>query len=588
MLYCAFVSPGATFNPAVHNREDMEVYNITLKGDEGDAAELTLEVLNTRAAFPGRRLFLSEDGRLLMTGWVVSAIGQVGETITVQAVGKPPNAGELQAVLCDSLKVAPHYDELSIPEAQRDDISEVLAGHSKVLNWDRITNTCSALDLFLTDRPAVDVVPYKDSLGVSFTEPPAGVDVSAVARWSQVVDNTQDIGRQVDGLKTMTAENLVSNWPKKGEEMADGVFVLESYLREKTDAAGLPVREYHEVPRPKEEGEFNIDPSIEDSTVEFEKAFVSEMEAKLSVNHRFEVRRTETADFSMLLPIQADVITGPVELLEIPVQELKPGVDLTPDWQPDTPYALNDVVEYNGALWRAQYTHRSQDRFSTLWWRRTGLPGRYDIRRLQTFFGSPRGQEFRLYMLERAKDRLRRAGRCVRVSFDAPMLDNPNLIHTGARVRVIDPALVGGQAVGKVVSYTLTWTESGDRDMSVEIACAPGLGEADEIALELAPNGLRLTPAMGHVDVLIENTADEQLPKWNAVRPPIPAKAQNAEETEPPLFTTEVEEAEATDEPGKIDPTKITFEPVVPRNEFEGSCSLVAVGPFGLPTGITV
>jgi hypothetical protein len=141
--------------------------------------------------------------------------------------------------------------------------------------------------------------------------------------------------------------------------------------------------------------------------------------------------------------------------------------------------------------------------------------------------------------------------------------------------------------VGKVVSYTLTWTESGDRDMSVEIACAPGLGEADDAVLELAPNGLRLTPAMGHVDVLIENTAETQLVKWNQVRPPMPAKVQNEEEVEPPLFTTETVEVE-TEEPGKIDPTKITFEPIVPRNEFEGSCTLLQTGPFGLPTGITI
>lgn len=585
MLYCAFVSNTATFNPAVHSREDMEVYKAELSGEEGDAAELRLEVLNTRAAFPGRRLFFSRDGVLLFTGHVVSAIGQVGETITVQAVGKPADAGAAQAALCESLKVAPFYDELSLPEGARDDIAEVLSGHSKVLDWDRLTNACAAIDLFLSSTPAVEITPYQDSLGVSFTEPPEGVNVSCVARWSQVVDNSEDLGRHVDGLTTMTAENLVQSWPKKGDQIGDGLFVLDSYLRERTDAAGMPVRERHEVPRLKQAGDFALDPSVEDAEVEYEKSFVSTMEARLKVAHRFEVRRTETASFSLSLPIQADIITGPTEQLDIPIQELKPGVDLTPDWQPDTDYAVGALVEYNGSAWIAAFPHRSQDRFSTLWWRRTGLPARYDIRRLQSFFSSPRGQEFRLHMLERAKDRLRRAGRCVRVSCDAPMPADPNAIHTGARARIYSPALVGGSAVGKIVGYTMTW-ENGDENLSLEIACAPGLGEADALTIGLAPGGLVLTPALGRVDVTIENRGEDQLQKWFEVRPPIPPKAANEEEVEPPLFSTETLAAE-TDQPGKVLPTKITFEPIAPRNDFEGTCTLLTSGPFGLPQGFT-
>lgn len=586
MIYFAYASPTETFNPAIHSREDMEVYAASLSGDEGDADELKLEALNTRAPFPGRRIFFSEDGVLMFSGFITSIIGQVGETVTVQAVGKATDWQVAQHALCQTLKVAPHYDELSLPLASRNDISEILAGHSKVLNWDRVTGAVSALDLFLTDQPAVDVIPDKGSLAVSFEEPIAGVFVSCEAKWSQVVEKTEDIAGDINGIQTLTAERLFENWPRVGEELADGVTVMESELREKTLPNGEPDRVYHQVSVIKETGAFAIDPSVEDSDHDIERAFTSTIEAKLVVSHLFEVRRVETASFSLLRPLQSDVQMGPIEELEIPIQELKPGeVDLRPVWTPGTYYAAGAVVEYNGRTHYCEFSHWSRDTFSALFWRTGMLAARYDIRQLQSFFISPRGQLFHDYMLERAKDRLRRSGRCVRVSGDATIPDDPNKIHTGARVRILAPALVGGQAVGKVVSYEMRWAD-GFRDMTVEIACAPGTGEVDTLVIEPAAGAPNLTVADAFVVYEIEHTAEEQLEDFMEPREAKPKLPEGITYIAPPAFTTD-NRPEDDRKPGNVENTKITFKPIVPKDDLEGTCDLSVVGEFGLPAGIT-
>lgn len=593
MIYFAYASPGEVFNPAVHSREDMEVFTAQMVGEEGDAVELKLEVTNTRQPFPGRRIFFSEDGVLLFSGYITSIIGQVGETITVQAVGKASNWQALQGALCESLKVAPHYDELSLPVASRNDISEILAGHSKVLDWDRLTGAPAAVDLFAPGAPIIDVVPDKGSLAVSFEEPIAGVAVSCEAKWTQIVVQNHDLATKVavnasetlNGLETLTAERLVENFPKTGEDLVNDVVVREAILEEKTLLSGEADRSYYQVSVIKETGDFAIDPTIEDDDHDIERAFISRMKCVLNVEHTFEVRRIERASFELGRPLQSDVQMGPVEQLEIPIQELKPDTaDLRPEWAPRTFYPAGSVVEFNGATHTAQFAHWSTDRFSSIFFRRTGLPARYDIRSLQSFFISPRGRLFHEYMLERAKDRLRRTGRCVRVSGDAPIPDNANSIHTGARVRILAPGLVGGQAVGKVVSYTMTWAD-GQRDMSVEIACAPGTGAVDTLTIEPAPGAPDLTVAAGDIEITIENTAKDQLEQFLEEREAKPPKPENDVYVAPPPFSTKkLPEEDRT--PGTVEPTKISFKTVVPKDDLEGTCDLSVSGTLGLPAGI--
>lgn len=583
-LYTAFVEEDAIFDPVTHSREDLTVFRARQKQDEGDVAEYDLEVLNTRAAWPGRRIFISENGALLFSGYLVSNLGQIGETVSVQVVAKPADAAVRQDTLCQSLKVDRYYDDLALPEELRDNISEVIAGHSKVLNWDPVTGEVTAVDLFAGTGEVIVEDAYEGSVAVMFTEPPASVRVSATARWSQAVLQEHDLSHYTDGLRTMTPEGLVNSWPRAGEELSPGLVVTEALAQETVDMLGAPEREEITATFAKGDEDFRLDPEIDDAAEVAETAFVSTLETRLTVEHSYEVRRTETTAIELARPLQEGLVLGAPEEIEITLQELRPeDGPLITDWAPLTEYAAGDFVEWNNIVWKSLVKHTSGAEFQQSRWRKSGLPGWMSVRRLRSFWLNERGQAFAEYMLERAKARLRHTGRCVRVSCDAPMPADASTIRTDAVAEIHAPGLIGGIARGKIIDYVLEWGD-GDRTMSLTIAAAPGSGVAD--SLTLSEPTAKIPGEFGAVQVEIEHAADEQIAEFTEPRTPEKPKLANEEDVAPKRFTTEIEEQAAP--PGRISPTKITYTPVTPKIDLAGSASFAIEGEFGLPNGYTV
>ncbi|MGR3315373.1 carbohydrate-binding protein [Roseovarius indicus] len=583
-FYTAFVEEGEAFDPGIHSREDLTVFHARKRQEEGDVAEYDLEVLNTRSAWPGRRILISEDGTLLFAGYLISNLGQVGETVTVQAVAKPADAAARQDALCQSLKDGRHYDPLALPEELRDNISEVLAAHSKVLDWDPVTGEVAAVDLFYGAGEVVIEDAYEDSVAVMFTEPPASVRVTATARWSQAVLQEHDLSHHTDGLRTMTPEDLVGSWPRAGEELSPGLVVTESLAQETVDALGNPEREEITATFQKTEEDFHLDPELDEAPEIAETAFVSTLETRLVAEHSYEVRRTEKTTMELARPLQEGLVLGAPEDIEITLQELRPeDGPLIPDWAPLTSYASGDFVEFNGRVWKSLFNHTSGSTFKDNRWMKSGLPAWMSVRRLRSFWMNDRGQAFAEYMLERAKARLRHTGRCVRVSCDAPTPADASTIRTDAVAEIHAPGLVGGVARGKIVDYVLEWGEGG-RTMSVTIATAPGSGEID--SLTISEPAAQIPGEFGSVQVEVENQAETQIVEFTEPRPIEAAAIANAEDVAPGRFTTAIEEQ--GEEAGRISPTKVTFTPVTPKIDLAGSASFTIEGEFGLPNGYTV
>lgn len=583
-LYTAFVDDGETFDPAVHSREDLTVFHARKKQEEGDVAEFDLEVLNTRTAWPGRRVMISEDGNLLFTGYLVSNLGQLGETVTVQAVARPTDAAARQDALCQSLKLPPYYDDMALPVELRDNISEVLAGHSKVLDWDPLTGDVAAVDLFESAKEILIDDPFDGSVSVSFADPPKAVKISATARWSQTVNQKHDLSYHTDGLRTMTAKGLVNSWPRVGEELSSDLVVIESMAREIVNAFGEPDREEIVATLAKSEDDFLLDPFLDDLDETTETAFVSTLETQLLVEHTYEVRRTEVADFELSRPLQPGLVLAAPEEIQITMQELEPeDGPLIPDFAPQTLYQSGDVVEWNGLVWRSLFTHTSGAVLNDTFWRKSGLPARMSVRRLRSFWLNDRGRAFAAYMLERAKARMRHTGRCARITCDAAVPDDASTIRTDTIAEIHAPGFVGGTARGKIVDYVIEWAD-GDRFMSLTIATSPGSGASD--TLVVAEPVVQIPNEFGAVTVEIENTADTQIEEFTAPRSPRKPKLANEDEVAPPRFTTDVVEP---DEPtGRISPTKITYNPVIPKIDLAGTASFNIEGEFGLPNGYTV
>ncbi len=583
-IYTAFAEEGEAFDPVAHSREDLTVFHARKRQEEGDVAEYDLEVLNTRSAWPGRRILISEDGTLLFAGYLISNLGQVGETVTVQAVAKPADAAARQDDLCQSLKDGRHYDPLALPEELRDNISEVLAAHSKVLDWDPVTGEVAAVDLFHGAGEILIEDAYEDSVAVTFTEPPSSVRITATARWSQAVLQRHDLSHHTDGLRTMTPENLVKSWPRAGEELSPGLVVTESLAQETVDALGEPEREVVIATFEKTEEDFHLDPELDEAPEIAETAFLSTLETRLVVEHSYEVRRTESTTMEIARPLQDGLVLGAPEDIEITMQELRPeDGPLIPDWAPLTAYAAGDFVEWNGLVWKSLFDHVSGADFTKSRWMKSGLPAWMSVRRLRSFWLADRGQAFAEYMLERAKARLRHTGRCVRVSCDAPMPADASRIRTDAVAEIHAPGLVGGVARGKIVDYVLEWGEGG-RTMAVTIAAAPGSGEID--SLTISEPTAQIPGEFGSVQVEIENDAETQVAEFTEPRAIESPAIANAEDVAPGRFTTAIEEQE--EEAGRISPTKVTFTPVTPKIDLAGSASFTIEGEFGLPNGYTV
>jgi hypothetical protein len=86
------------------------------------------------------------------------------------------------------------------------------------------------------------------------------------------------------------------------------------------------------------------------------------------------------------------------------------------------------------------------------------------------------------YMIAVARARLCVGARCVGVTWEGPFRSFVNL-SCRKNARIFDPRIPGGEAMGKIISYSLRGDGiSGEFRGSVTIACAVGLGNAITIS----------------------------------------------------------------------------------------------------------
>ena len=93
------------------------------------------------------------------------------------------------------------------------------------------------------------------------------------------------------------------------------------------------------------------------------------------------------------------------------------------------------------------------------------------------FFPSDRGAQSILHLINRGRAMIRYRARCVKVVFDAPIEYCLNL-SCRKNATLYDSRIPGGVATGKVISYTLTWSEQGEMIGHVEIGVCVGNGNS--------------------------------------------------------------------------------------------------------------
>ncbi|RDC69678.1 hypothetical protein DLJ49_18745 [Rhodovulum sp. 12E13] len=507
MLYFALTSTPEPFDAASHSRVDLDVLELSIDQAETGYARADLLLRNPRAAIDGRWLHISEDGRHLFHGEVaVAPRGTVEAVYRVEALARPDDAEAQKAALAESLKTPPGWDPLF---SEEDDLAEVLSGHGLVPAWSRTTNQLTAVDP-LGGAQSLTITPLQGTLDVEADDPaPASARMTLEVQWKQQNLVQHRLGSRLGRIETLTWRGLESDWPSEGASLGSGYRVSRSSLTEREDEREALTSDYPL-------GVLAIDPAWDLASTDLGQndprpAERRVYEAELDLDHRFEVKRRETATVTLTAGIQPVVRSDAEESETIRLRDIAERAN-APAWSPEAAYAQGDQVIDGGRVLEARRDHFSGQSLDPADWRAIGESAYISSRRIGSFFKTARGQAALAHAVERLRARLRFAARSVLVSCECAMPDLDALTHD-AQATIEDPNLIGGSATGRVVEYSLNWVQ-GRRYATVTIACAAGTGTGSTVTVG-EPTGA--TPvASSRVAVTVENTAEQQLPAYNS------------------------------------------------------------------------
>jgi hypothetical protein len=196
--YFAWVGSGETSFNGSHLREDELVFGFELTHEEGQFAELTLDIANPYVGLlsPGRPLwawFSWSDGVGVYPLFFGRLIGipddLFGSVIKIKLVAKPQNYAAQQAAIAASLRVLPFYDPIFIDDKRLDDPNVVLEGYSALWHVDRITHAVTISDILAGEEGTVQFTQndvFYDKVSMKLAGAPLLMcEIEAEVEWTQ-------------------------------------------------------------------------------------------------------------------------------------------------------------------------------------------------------------------------------------------------------------------------------------------------------------------------------------------------------------------------------------------------------------------
>jgi len=445
-MFFAWVSDTESWNPAVHARNDESVFAFRLSESEGEFATAELVIENPRAGLlaAAREKYImiscAVDGvpTLLFWGRIVGVpTGISGEKITMRALAQKPGWADEQAAFLAALKVAPYYDSLFVAESREDDPAEILAGRHALVHWHRATGTISLSDIL--DAPITDVTSGFGDPEIEVSDPPlAAVELEIEAQWTQHSWGIAWLGNAIRNafpskkINTLTPEDFLSRWPAPGTAIGgrSGYTVVGSQLEIDPDPGFIFIRPQISAQAWVSAEKYpSHDPEV-DAAGEYPVTVprVWFRDPELNVLGEYKQKRRETLKASVAADTQEITSdTGGTETISI---------------------RLQDVIG-TGAL------HHTKT----------------------SFFHSARGQAAAAHAVKRAEARLAKASRAVEITVGCRAESLLNITCADS-VCITNDRLPGGEAVGKVVAYSISLGKGGSLRGSVTIACAIGRAAA--------------------------------------------------------------------------------------------------------------
>lgn len=486
-FYLALVGEGETEFGPEHLVEHFDILSFAIEHSEGNAAKLTIEVRNPQVGLlaPGRNRWGWFSGPSV-SGTVPLFFGRLmgipsnilGEAVTLEFVAKPLDETQQKQELAETLRVAPYYDPIWIDEAHRDDPDTVLETYSALWDYNRTTHVISIGDILDgedgEEEFTADEVPY-DSVNVTLGQAPQNaIRVEASAPWSQAASGTVEILKPTV-VNTYTGLSLLNEWPKVGASLGKGWTAAEgTYAR---DLYGTDKAQTYSVSWDWKSGN---------------KEHVSGDTLSASVQYSAPILRSA---IKQRLTIEQTSVTGDPEVS----RPWSLSVNATYHYLPQWTLQLRLVLTYDAKIARSEtatFILRSDIQDIVTLPESSPEPEDQEVITRQaanldepidgipplfaedggSFFQTERGGLSLQYLLLLARAHLRLRARAVQVEFDCRFERAINL-SCRMNARLFDHRLPGGEASGKIISYTISGDGDGGKLIGhVTMGCAIGQG----------------------------------------------------------------------------------------------------------------
>lgn len=460
---------GGAFDPDTHAVEDERIFALEISHSEGDFASLAIDIVNPRVGLlsAGRNLWcwLSWDDPGSITPLFHGRLIGVPENLTeeiirLQFIARPVDYYSQKSALADTMKVAPYFDPIFVQDSVSDpDVA--LEGRTEIWHIDRVSLDVTTTDFLTGEAGTIEVSEsehFYQAMQVSYGEPPLRVaNVQAEVTWTQsgggdivltdrIVSAFQAAGSPFPWpmVASYTSEGLLSTWPQPGSSIGAGWSVsvnsvvidatiwLEGYVDtfvyiDKTDDATTKYQD----PNTRLSDIFHA--GWKTWTVTFP---INPIYVDFTVSWQASRKRKEIAIISLVADIQP-VVTDPGAADE-------EAISLSSEF-------VAQPIDPNGAL-------------------------PIEDARRNSYFPTDRGAKSIEYMLMLARAKLIKRARVVIIKFETSFL-KMSAVTGRHNVLFHDRRLPGGQVLGKVTAYVLTFSEKTVK-ASITIECAVGFGTA--------------------------------------------------------------------------------------------------------------
>jgi len=457
-FYFAWVNPSTAFSAGTHSVVDEDIFAFEMTHTEGDLPQLRLDVRNPRINLldPGRKLWawLSQDGVAIFYGRLVAMPDNItAEIVTLNFIARPVDYSAQKETLADTLRVLPYFDPIWLNEQRLTDPDVVLEARSVLWHVDRITHVLTTSDITLGEDATAtfdEADHLYDNLAIGFGSAPLRrVSVVAEVSWDQIAQGGLNITDQLKGVfksagspkglvTSYTGQGLEADWPKKGASFKGGWETGKIVLR-RLDGISRPAR-FKKVSVDNISGT-TTDPGDTANAVlqtpGFAQFFVWEFKPEFNLTYDTKRKRIEKVTFTL----EADVQPLIVDPGEDEVDLLTLSSKAVGEVDPLDPYSLPPIE---------------------------------DVRR-RSYMMTDRGQQSLQYLILLARARLFARARAVNVSFETTFALGMDL-SCRKSCHIIDPRIPSGEAIGKIIEYTLAADGNGVQRCRVTVGCTIGEG----------------------------------------------------------------------------------------------------------------